>query len=269
MASIDEVLDTIAEQVAAVYYPVGHTQGETSVTGDVLLVYPGWPGAEQLEQALGAGRAHLSIWPRDQEKNVTRYFDDWPEEIVPAATLQVQFEKNSQLLQLSGNLDIAHNVGVTASAWHVSVPLTAGLSLEDAAIAIATGITGAGGAAVAIGQTVSLQEFVTPAVGVTGTMLYAPRQQQRSVQLTLWTSSPAQRRRLAATLEQYLVKTQRLSLPDATTARFEYQNSHFEDRFQKTALFRRDFFVDVEFSTIVSETVSQITVAPVSTVLCP
>jgi len=267
MASLEDVMDALADVVAADIYPQGSSQ--SSVTGDFVRIYPGWPSAVQLEEDLDADRAHVSIWPTNRDLNTTRYFDDRPIETIPAATLTGTFNASASEISFSGAVDIDHNVGVTGKAWQVSLRVSQGSTLNNVATDVAAGIVSVGGAATATASVVSVGETVAVSIGTIGTIRTSPRQQRRSLQLIVWSSTPDQRRRISDRLDQVIAKNPWLVLADGSKGRLVYESSPIMDRFEKANLFRRDFFVSVEFSTIVDETTSQITVTDRTLELCP
>lgn len=43
------------------------------------MVYPGWPVPNQLNSDIAAGKAHVSVFPRPDERNTTRFPKEWQE----------------------------------------------------------------------------------------------------------------------------------------------------------------------------------------------
>ncbi len=66
MADLSDVGTVLVAMVAAAVYPNGTRQA--SVSGDQVIVYPGWPDVDTLNANLAAGKVHVSIWPRPGDK---------------------------------------------------------------------------------------------------------------------------------------------------------------------------------------------------------
>lgn len=75
MAIIEDVLDALASTINSAIYPGG--VGTPSAAGVAALIYPGWPTPEKLDTDIKAGRAHISVFPRPEERNVPRRPSDW------------------------------------------------------------------------------------------------------------------------------------------------------------------------------------------------
>lgn len=78
MADLEEVLPALASIVANAIYP----NGGASVVGADVKVYPGWPVPNNLDSDLAQGLAHVSIYPRPEERNTTRYPVTWQESVI-------------------------------------------------------------------------------------------------------------------------------------------------------------------------------------------
>lgn len=253
MADVQDVMDALAELCVGALF-----DGDSSVTGDSLLVYPGWPSATQLEQALDSGHAHVTVFPSDSERNTTRYSPYEEEELsIPEPTISGQVS-GSDSFTLSGTAEPAQNVavvltwlgGVSSFVHRVSESDTLG----SIASSLAASITAGGLPASASGATVTLTGAteITLRVGVVGKIQTEVRRQERLMQVMLWASSVEQRSRIGRILDKAIAEVQFLNLSDGSGARLIYHGSPFIDRFQKENCFRRDWRLTTEYGTTVT-----------------
>src|ERR1700722_1667350 len=77
MSDISDVLVMLANTVSAVLYPNGTTNmdgtNKPSIVGSDIVIYPGWPASDNLDKDLLAGKAHVSVFPKGDDRNTTRY----------------------------------------------------------------------------------------------------------------------------------------------------------------------------------------------------
>lgn len=71
MADLDDVLNELVILCQGAIYPDGVPAG--SVAGIPVKIYPGWPVPQALNADIAAGKAHVSVYARPEEKNTTRY----------------------------------------------------------------------------------------------------------------------------------------------------------------------------------------------------
>ena len=80
MADLDDVMNALTSLIAGVIYPNG--TGNASVVGAPVKIYPGWPVPNVLDDDIKAGHAHVSIFPRPEERNTTRHATAWQDSTV-------------------------------------------------------------------------------------------------------------------------------------------------------------------------------------------
>lgn len=66
MADLTDVAAAIVTLCSGIIYPNG--TGSASITGSPVLVYQGWPNANQLAADLRADKAHVSVFPAPQSR---------------------------------------------------------------------------------------------------------------------------------------------------------------------------------------------------------
>lgn len=77
MADISEVMTELVNLVSAAVYPNG--TANPSIAGLPVMCYPGWPVPNQLNSDIAAGKSHISIFPRPEERNTSRFPKEWQE----------------------------------------------------------------------------------------------------------------------------------------------------------------------------------------------
>jgi hypothetical protein len=66
MADVSEVSQSLVTLVERSVYPNGNSQ--PSIANVQILIYAGWPNQRQLEDDLKAGKVHVSVFPRPDDK---------------------------------------------------------------------------------------------------------------------------------------------------------------------------------------------------------
>ena len=268
MADLSDVLGALVTSVAGVLYPNG--TGNPSVTGFGVKIYAGWPNPDTLEADMRAAPAvgHVSIFPRPDEKNSTRFPPTWQTTAVNTATLTMTAA--GQTVTVGGVVPAAgnpHIVAVLANGkpYVYSVLATDTLASIAAALAalIAVDIAGtsAAGAIITLPNSARL---LGARVGDTGTAAREVRRQERLFQISCWASTPANRDSLVQPIDAALAFQTFLTMPDGFGARLRYKSSAMLDEMQKDGVYRRDLFYTVEYATTQTETETQITQAQVN-----
>lgn len=262
MADLTDVENALVSLIAATLYPNG--TGQASAAGGVpCMVYAGWPTPAQLDADMAVGKAHVSVFPRNEERNTPLFSQDWQPQTMNAATLTLTI--NGQQITVGGVVPPAnnpHNLSVLANGKPYVYAVQASDTLNSIAAALASRIaadipgTGAAGAVVTLPGT---GQIGAARVGVTGTAVREIRRQERHFQITVWADTPAHRDAVAQPVDLVLATTKFLTMPDGFAARLIYKNSPISDSLQKTRLFRRDLIYLVEYATTQTETETQIT----------
>ncbi len=261
MADVSDVETALVTLIAAIVYPLG--TGQPSIAATPIAVYAGWPNPQQLDVDLPAGKCHVSIFPRPEERNTTRYPPDWKQASVNTPTLTATIA--GQAVMIAGTVPPAgnpHNVTVIANG----VPFVYAVLVTDTLNSIAAALQALLVAAIA-GTTVAGPIVTLPTsarltaarIGITGTAVREVRRQERQFQIGIWADTPAHRDAIAGPLDAALAFTTFITLADGTAGRLTYKSSMVSDKFQKDRLYRRDLFYTVEYGTTQTEAETQIT----------
>lgn len=263
MADITDVCSALVAFASQALYPAGTSN--PSVAGVPIKVYQGWPITQQLDADLNAASpvCHVSVFPRREEANTTRFPRDW--QTISQNTPTLAATVAGQVVTIAGTVpDVSNptNVSVEANgqAFVYAVQPTDTLTGIATALTslIASGVAGTSNNGAAITLPSSARN-ITARVGVTGVMVREVRRQNRHVQITVWADTPAHRSAIAAPLDVVLADMQWITLPDGLQARLLYKGSPVEDGDQKERLYRRDLIYSVDFATSETTTATQVT----------
>jgi hypothetical protein len=261
MADLSDVSAALVTVIAGIVYPNG--TGQPSIAATDTVIYEGWPNPQQLDIDLAVGKCHVSIYPRVDERNTTRYSPTWQQASVNTPTLTLTL--NGQTITLAGTIPTAANptnlsVFVNNLPYVYAVLPTDTLATAAAALAalIATNVPGTSAAAGVI--TVAAAGLIEWArVGVTGTAVRSVRSQEKVFQIVIWADTPTHRNALARAIDATLAVTTFLAMPDGTGARLTYKSTLPTDGLQKSKLYRRDLLYTVDYATTQTEAETQIT----------
>lgn len=251
MADISDVENALVTLIAQTLYPNGTSQ--PNVPGVPCVVYPGWPAPAQLDADLKIGKSHVSVFPTPTERNTTRYLKKWKTLSITAPTLTLTI--NGQQVTVGGAMPTpfsACNMALLVGGknYVYAVQLNDTLASIATALAALIAVDYPGTASAGSVITLPAGAYATSAkVGTTGTSIREVRRQERVIQITVWTDTPAHRDAIIAAFDPVLADTQFLTLVDGTAARLIYKSSPVTDNFQKAKLYRRDLLYTVEYAT--------------------
>ncbi|HCA27556.1 MAG TPA: hypothetical protein DEP05_07970, partial [Betaproteobacteria bacterium] len=222
MADLSDVQNALVAVAAQALYPAGTAQ--PSAAGAPCRIYAGWPVPASLDADLAAGVTHVTVFPRDEERNTTRFPADWQtlSTTPPALTLTV----GGQTVTVGGAVAVPQNAVVLANGQPYVYALQGGDTLSSVATALAALI------AVDIPGTVSSGAVVTlptdahglaARVGVHGVSIREIRRQVRHFQFTVWSDTPFHRDAVAQPVDVALAAIKFLTLADGMAARLIYQ----------------------------------------------
>ncbi len=261
MSDLSDVLNSLVNAVYAAVYPNGINQ--PPVFGTCITIFPGWPTPAQLAANLAAGTCSVSVYPRPEERNTTRYPLDW--QTVSQNTPTLTLTSVGQVVTIAGTIPPTNNphnavIFVNAKPYVYAVQSTDTLSGIAAALAalIAADVAGtvSSGVTVVLPSTARLGAV---RIGVTGQIDQEIRRQERLFQIGIWANIPQQRDAVAQAIDIALAQLRFLTLPDGYAARIIYKGSPMSDAQEKSALFRRDLLYTVEYATTLAQSATQVT----------
>ncbi|MFC4526413.1 hypothetical protein ISN76_12925 [Dyella halodurans] len=259
MADVIDVMNALVATMAQVIYPNGTAQPPS--TGLQTVIYPGWPQSSQLDADLAGfsngkgGRIHVTVYASGNEKNTTRYSNDWQTLSVPNPTLTASIA--GQTVTIGGTVSTPQNMALLVNGAGYTYAVQPADTLTSIATALAALVPGASntGPVITFPATARIQ---AARVGGVGTAFREVRRQQRLFQVTIWADTQADRETTAQAIDVPLAATEFLTMSDGTAARIIYQSSRLDDMTQKANLYRRDLTYLVEYATTQTAQATQV-----------
>jgi len=261
VADQSDVSDALIALISGMLYPQG--VDAPSSLGIDAKIYAGWPQPSALRADLAQRPSicHISVYPRPDEHNTTRYTgDEWIEASRPVPTLTLTPAANpdgSTLVSIGGAVAPAAAANPQNLAVFVNgKPYLYAVQPTDTLTGIAAQL--AQQISVDVPGTVTAQAAVwLPAgarvgalrVGVTGAALHELGRQEKLFQIGIWAATPRVRDSLAKAVDALLRGTHWLDLSDGTQGRNLYRSSHQSDQLQREGAYRRDLLYTVEYAT--------------------
>ena len=262
MSDLSDVANSLLALCVSVLYPAGGSNKivASPTIGIPVRTYVGWPLKSQLDADLAATPpiCHLSVYPRPQERNTTRYLSRYRELALNSATLTLSAA--GQTVTIGGTIPAptnVHNLAVFVNG----APYVYQAQPSDTLATIAVALAGLIPGATASGPVVTVPSSAilgAVRVGVFGTSGRAVRNTQRVFQIGIWCATPAQRDLIAQAVDPVLAATPFIRMPDGSFGKLEYRGSPESDQFEKSMLYRRDLLYSVDYSTLQTVNVPQI-----------
>ena len=239
MADISDVLTALVNLA---------TPGAVSASGGKVILYPGWPISSRLDDDMAAGKSHVSVYPRPEERLTTRYQSDWQTVSITTPTLTLSKTFNS--VTVGGTVSVPQNATLIVNGNAYSYGLVSADTLTSVASALAA-LVNANTPATSTGATVSIPGAysIVARVGTTGTSIKELRRQERTFQIVIWAPTPSARDSIAKAIDTALAALNFITLADGTAARLIYKGSSMTDQLSKARIYRRDLMYCVEYAT--------------------
>lgn len=252
MADLSDVANTLVSVCTGIAYPAGIEA--PSIAGAPILLYYGWPIKSQLDTDLAAGRCHVSVYPRPQERNTTRYLGRFEQTSINTTLLTLTAA--GQTVTVGGAIPPAanvHNLAIFVDGRPHVYQVQPTDTLQTIAASLAALIATAALGASASGAVITVPSYATLGavrVGVFGSSSKPVRNQDRVFQIGIWADTPTHRDTIAQAIDPVLAATNFLTFPDGTAGRLIYKGSPSSDMYEKSTLYRRDLMYSVDYATV-------------------
>jgi hypothetical protein len=255
-----------------------------SISGTPIVIYPGWPQEDNLSADLVKGKTHITVFPKAEERNTTRYSEREHVITPPAPTLMLVISgpallagqtfwdspgvswdsgahydagvQRSFAITVGGAVSSPQNVALRINGKFYSYSVQPKDTLAGIAIALAALVavdvagTTVAGTVITIGPLGRLQ---AARVGGFATIAKEVRRQERVMMISVWANTPALRDQISAAVDVALAQQRFLAMPDGFGARLIYKNTLVVDALQKADAYRRDLNYQVEYATTVAQ----------------
>ncbi|MBB3258217.1 hypothetical protein F4827_003085 [Paraburkholderia bannensis] len=251
MADVQDVLNTVAAQIAGFVYPSGTAQ--PSVTGKAIKVFPGWPMPNQIDIDMPQGVADVSVYATPTERNTTRYRPK--QKVMAIATATISLSAGVGTLTVGGSMPspfTPHNVAAIVGGQAFVYPVQASDTLTSVATGLANLIAAEYPGTTNSGPVITLPRGVSASaarVGTTGTVTTEWERQSQIFQITVWAPDPSTRATIGAAIKSALSQIAFITMPDGYGARIRYQRNVLSDAAEKVHVYRRDLYYDIEYAT--------------------
>lgn len=268
MADLSDVENKLVEILSGILYPAGIPGGvnpPSPVAACPVICYPGWPQSATLDADLAIGKAHVSVFTLDAERNTTRYPKDW--QTVTDAAPTVTAIIGAQAITIGGTVTIPQNVAIEINGLCFVYGVQAGNTLTAIAAALAALIAVSVPGTTNTGPVINVPvagRISAARVGAQGVGIMETRRQERLFQITVWASTPDLRTAVSKPIDAALSNIERFTLVDQTSARLIYKGSPVTDKGQIQGVYRRDFLYTVEYATTITEVETQISVEQIN-----
>ena len=260
MTDLSDVTSLLAQSASAAVYPNGVSSPNVASPAKIF-VYEGWPTQPDLDAAMRAGDVHVSVFPmQGSTSSGIPQFLDRQQIVTPAVHgLVATISNDAGSVTVTGTpstgefLTITLDNAVTYSRGDVTVAAILTAIAADAA-ATYVGTSVAGGTITFPGAHTLEARSGAPAVA--GIVTY---RQKALVMVTVWAPTPALRNLVASTIDGALKANLRVTMPDSSQAIVRPVRTNTEDNRINDGIFRRDMVFDVEYATLDTYPVVEIT----------
>lgn len=266
MADVQDVLNTLASQIAGFVYPNGTAQA--SVTGKAINIFPGWPLPDQIDSDMPQSIADISIFPTPTERNTTRYRPK--QNVMSIVTPTLTLMANGNVVTVGGAMPspfTSHNLALLVDKQPFIYSVQQTDTLTSIATGLATLLNQTFPGTTSSGPVITLPANTVPIVarvGTTGTVTTEWERQQQMMQITVWAPDPTTRSTIGNAIKVALSQIAFLTMPDGYGARILYKGNRYSDDAQKPQIYRRDFFYEVEYATTVTQTIATVVATKVT-----
>lgn len=254
MADISDVLDVMAQLVTTAVYPNG--SGQPSVANVQVTIEEGDPIRSQLDQDILNGNAHISIFPTNIVRDVTRFEREFliSEKIAPTIILTIS---NNQV-QVTGTVVLPQSVMLIVNKTGYAYTLQAGDTLNSIATNLAANTPNAG----AFGNTITISGNIyslQAEVATPYTAVEEIRRQEQVITISIWSPTPAIRSALGSAIDQYVGAQFRVLLPDNLYGLlWFYPRAREDDGNQDSLIYTRELNYKMQYATTITKTYTTI-----------
>lgn len=266
MADISDVENTLVGLVAS-FLQIGPPYLPGSAVSSPVVqaqcrIYRGWPLASALDKDLAAGIANVSVFPvAGAGRRATRYVPEWHAQ--PAVPPTLTAEISGSNITIGGTSGTNQVVGVRFGFSPNPDTYTYRPASSDSPLTIASALGGMIPNSTVTGPvlTVPSADNVEAVVAVDQSMWMETRRQEQHVWVIGWCPTPQIRDVLMSAVDEGFGNmtnasgnlTDQFPLPDGSSARLLYMNSHTDDQPQKANLWRRDLRYVVNYPTTITQ----------------
>ncbi|WP_313188882.1 hypothetical protein [Pantoea sp.] len=254
MASVDDVSHFLARRVADVVYPGGIQL--PGIVNAAVKIYPGWPVSGDLQQDIGKGGVHISVWPLPAERKIGSALGR-PCRVIAKGRPSLQITVNGSLIGVYGVASAFTNVRVSLDEKEFSFQFRAGTTAAQVVhlLTVLLPLSFIVGSKVCVLMVKHIKALVTTA----GTAVRELRRQIKDFQITVWAPTPVLRNRIGSAIDVALSEQCHIDLDDGAPAQLLYARQFDSDRSENWHVYRRDLIFSVNYAITQTLTAPEVT----------
>jgi len=251
MADQSDVEEALASIISAALYPNG--TAKPSIPGPDCRIYRGWPNSSALDADLTAGIVNVTVFATGgSTRTTTRYSEQWIG--VPAQpTLTALIDGTT--ITFGGTAEPGQIAGIIVNGVAYAYRVQIGDAIQAVAANLATLMRPHLVVQLSQGSlTVPGAQRLVARVVADAPAKQEVRRQEQGFRVICWCPDPEIRDATASAIDAVLSTQRFIALEDGTSGRLTYAGTTEFDQSQNARLYRRDLVYNVEYATILSET---------------
>lgn len=246
MASLLQVLETLAQNLETPIYPNGLLN--PSIVGVQVTIESGWPIRSQLDRDLEDGKVHVSVYPTNNERVVTKFQRNFESLTLTDPTITLTVENNT--VTVGGTVVIPQAVMLIVNGTGYGYQIQSSDTLQTIATNTAALIPGATATGTVI--TIPSAYDIVARLATPYTASQELSRSDRVFMITCWCPNPTIRATLESAIDIYMKQNYRIVLPDNYFAQVFYQGIKWTDMLEQSLIYRSDLSYTVQYATTVT-----------------
>lgn len=248
MADISDVTALLTQMAKAAAYPNGYPG--TSVTGQTITIFEGWPLQQSLDAAIAAGQSQVSVFPTRASGGGT-VFQVQNEDylIVPPVHGMTITSISGGIVSVTGAPTAGEYLTVIADGRHAYSRVGPDLQtiLNQLAADAAANYSGV---IVGTGTIQFPTDRLKAHIGSPAIKGRVTHRQRASVVISVWAPNNADRNTIAIAIDVALKAVNRLTFPDTSQGVLAAERFEQIDRLEPASIYRRDLMFAVDYATL-------------------
>lgn len=252
MATITQVIETLADIVGSIVYPNGENQ--PSIIGTPINIIPGWPIKNTLDDMLLTGVPVISVYSDNNERNAPKFLPIWFSPDASQSTLN--FVSAGDTVIFSGTPAAGESVYVQIGNISYNFSVESETTLEDIAeyFAVETGGSSDGPEFTVPGALQIIVRIATKEV-----QYLEVKRQNVAIRVIIWANNFETRDQIAQVLEPELGNLNKFVLPDNFYANIQHGKNVLLDRYEMKEIYRQDLVYLVSYPSTLTKDAYAIT----------
>ncbi len=245
MADLAQVLSTITQNLVTPIYPNGTSS--PSIVNTQVTIEEGWPIRTQLDLDLENGFVHVSVYPTNNERVVTKFQRNYESLTLTAPTIALSVDGNT--VTISGTVATPQAVMLIVNGQGYGYGIQDTDTLDAIASNTAALIQGASATGTVI--TIAGAYDIIARVATPYTASQEIARMDRVFMISCWCPNPTIRAILESAIDIYMKQNYRIVLPDGYFAQVFYQGMKWTDMLEQSLIYRSDLSYIVQYPTTV------------------